>query len=247
MVEYAAASYCSHKQLDPWDCKACRGNTTGFKVTNFYTDPVTHTNGFVGYNTQTESIVLSFEGTADLQNWITDLQYAKLDFDYPGAIGCKVHKGFWTAYKAIGAMVERDITTLVQRFPAYKVFITGHSLGGALAVFAALDITVITPRVPVQVYTYGCPRIGNKAFSQYVHAKVNNCIRIVNYNDIVPHLPMRTQDFHHVSTEAWIQKNGIVKVCNGSGEDQSCSDGVLTRSIQAHLHAYHQVLGGAAC
>ena len=42
---------------------------------------------------------------------------------------------------------------------------TGHSLGGALAVLCALDLQDIYGNI--NLYTFGCPRVGNAAFAQY--------------------------------------------------------------------------------
>ncbi len=49
-----------------------------------------------------------------------------------------------------------------------EIFVTGHSLGGALAVFAALDIKETLPKTHVRLYTYGQPRVGNEGFSDYI-------------------------------------------------------------------------------
>jgi predicted lipase len=50
------------------------------------------------------------------------------------------------------------------KHPGAPIFVTGHSLGGALAVIAALDLK-LSLNVKVTVYTYGQPRVGNAKFS----------------------------------------------------------------------------------
>lgn len=42
---------------------------------------------------------------------------------------------------------------------------TGHSLGGALATFCALDLEEIYGSL--NLYAFGCPRVGNDAFAKY--------------------------------------------------------------------------------
>ena len=46
-----------------------------------------------------------------------------------------------------------------------RLLITGHSLGGALAVLAAFDIMRAMPDFKAQMYTYGTPYPGNRAFA----------------------------------------------------------------------------------
>jgi triacylglycerol lipase len=50
----------------------------------------------------------------------------------------------------------------LDKYPTAEIFVTGHSLGGALAVLAAVDIKHnISPESEVILYTYGQPRVGN--------------------------------------------------------------------------------------
>ena len=53
-----------------------------------------------------------------------------------------------------------------------QIFVTGHSLGGALATLASYDIQQAVQHMPVKVdvacYTFGSPRVGNHAFARDV-------------------------------------------------------------------------------
>ena len=66
--------------------------------------------------------------------------------------------------------------------------VTGHSLGGALAAFASVDIHK-NIGVVNKVYTYGQPRIGNQNMATFMSSVIPNTYRVVNYADIVTHLP----------------------------------------------------------
>ncbi|KNC56171.1 lipase [Thecamonas trahens ATCC 50062] len=217
-------------------------------MTKYFVDEKTKTEAYVGYRAASKTIVVAFEGSHNTQNWIVNLQFLKADFDYPGAEHARVHGGFYKAYKNIQVDVENDVGALVDQFPDYQVYVTGHSLGGALAAFAALDITVNRPHVPVNVYTFGSPRVGNDAFQLYFQAQISNSIRVVNKADIVPHLPPRAFNFHHVPREVWVEKSGVIVVCNGSGEDPHCSDSLRTPwSTKDHLEYLGVVQGQGAC
>ena len=67
------------------------------------------------------------------------------------------------------------------------------------------------------LYTFGSPRVGNKEFGDYFITNVINSFRVVNYKDIVPHLPPFGLGFFHVGVEIWMLSNGAVdnfKVCS---------------------------------
>ena len=63
------------------------------------------------------------------------------------------------------------------------LFITGHSLGGALALLAT---RLIAPDVTGACYTFGAPRIGNYEFFRFIKTPV---YRVVNSADVVPRVP----------------------------------------------------------
>lgn len=108
-----------------------------------------------------------------------------------------------------------------------NIIVTGHSLGSAMATLAVLDVARLYGTVN-QFYSFGSPRVGNKYFSKYFKTLVPYGNRVVHSHDIVPHVPMRTLFFRHVSTEIWYpeQNSTIYKICDNTGEDVSCSDSV---------------------
>jgi hypothetical protein len=86
-------------------------------------------------------------------------------------IGGLVSKYFYNAYCAINRWDRLGITIkyLLWRYPDYKVWVTGHSLGGALASIAAGELVEIQkiPSDRVITMTFGQPRVGN---AEYVEA-----------------------------------------------------------------------------
>ena len=58
-----------------------------------------------------------------------------------------LYSGFWEAYEVVRDFIHLTLRRELSRSPT-SVYFTGHSLGGALATFAALDVTIHTlPRV----------------------------------------------------------------------------------------------------
>jgi len=70
-----------------------------------------------------------------------------------------------------------------------------------MATFAAVDLQKRFSRV--QLYTYGSPRVGDQAWSDYVMTIVPGYQRVTHYNDIVPHVPLTAMGFNHAGTEVW--------------------------------------------
>lgn len=48
-----------------------------------------------------------------------------------------------------------------------------------------------------EIHTFGCPRVGNEDFSMYLKSRVPSIVRVIHNRDIVPHVPLQTQNFHH--------------------------------------------------
>jgi acetyl esterase/lipase len=69
------------------------------------------------------------------------------------------------------------------------ITVTGHSLGGALAALAAIELRRAYPAALVRVYTFGAPRVGNRAFSALYDAHVPDTWAVVNLEDPVPRVP----------------------------------------------------------
>ncbi len=91
----------------------------------------------------------------------------------------KIHRGFHDALDEIWRDLAPCLDTLSER--SCPIWLTGHSLGGALAALTA------TRHENTQgTYTFGAPRLGNGAFCARFTKPVH---RFVNNNDLVPHLP----------------------------------------------------------
>ncbi len=135
-------------------------------------------------------VVIAFRGTEQkVSDWLTDAKaLPKVEGE------TKIHSGFHQAL-----MEETDATgkTALQRVkdildsPAAKdgsgeslpIFITGHSLGGALAL---LTTRQAASNVNGACYTFGGPRVANYEYFQGIKTPV---FRVVNSSDIVPRVP----------------------------------------------------------
>jgi hypothetical protein len=165
--------------------------------------------------TKDDNIYLSFRGTATFSDAIADTQIEEEPFtffNHGPATNAKVHKGFNTLYKAIREPIFNKIEALSNEMVdgALKyntLYITGHSLGAALAVLAVPDLKEgIENLPPVVMYNFAGPSVGNPDFVDlYTHA-VNVSWRVANTNDVIPKLPPTTLDcdnyrYEHAASE----------------------------------------------
>ena len=131
-----------------------------------------------------DNIVVAFRGTQSEIDWLANADAYQTRYSFAPGSG-KIHRGFLDIYKSCR---EQIITTLLSLPASSNIYITGHSLGAALAVINALDIAANTCFKPV-MYNFACPRIGNPIFAFKYNRLVTNSIRIVNEHDLVPKLP----------------------------------------------------------
>ena len=140
--------------------------------------------------------ILAFRGTEpdQLRDWISDIRVAKITFN-----GHQVHKGFYRAYQDIRRFVLDHINRLDK---TTQLYITGHSLGAALATLAAFDLDRLGFKI-MGVYTFGSPRVGDRQFAAAFNAKFESrSYRIINRSDIVCRVPSMLR-WRHINQAVW--------------------------------------------
>lgn len=135
--------------------------------------------------------IVTFAGTDPLvpANWLTDFNLLPRPDD--------IHTGFEDAVNAVWQEVRSAVLTReVANGPLY---ITGHSLGGALAVVAASFLADDRLADVSAIYTFGMPRCGGQRFVEaYGDALSSRTYRFVHGDDIVPTVPPEKLGFRHV-------------------------------------------------
>lgn len=190
---------------------------------------VGNTQAYIAHND--DHIVVAFRGTESpttlegLKDWLLSdavnlliLPTGRLGTDFAAAgVGARFHQGFINALDAIWVPLLSGVQGEMERSER-PLWITGHSLGGALALLSAWLMHRKFINVH-QVYTFGGPMIGNqeasKAFDRELAGKV---FRYVNGPDPVPKLPTMSlvaNDYGHVEKEMTM-KAGVGPGANSS-------------------------------
>lgn len=103
---------------------------------------------------------------------------------------CQQHKLSMkdTVHQVIGALLANGATPL-------RINVAGHSLGAALATLSALHAALLGQqqgvRVPVNLYTFASPRVGDSQFAKACKQRLN-AFRMANTEDVVPGIPPAT-------------------------------------------------------
>ena len=150
-------------------------------------DDSTNTQAFITHND--ELVLIAVRGTAEGNDLLRDIDAEQIPINAEDGTG-QAHRGF---YEAARAVREFAITYLDKFHSGQKIIITGHSLGGAIALLLA---EMIRRREGFTydplLYTYGAPRAADQTFVEGASALTHH--RMVNHNDPIPSVPGTDMD-----------------------------------------------------
>ncbi len=166
------------------------------------------TQAFIAKND--EFAVLAFRGTQP-NKWEdvrTDLRVIK-----QRTIEGKVHTGFKNAFDDVkDEIVDMLRKSIGKEMPLY---ITGHSLGAALATVATQELEEEFHDLIAACYTFGSPRVGDGKYEKGIKAPF---YRIVNTTDIVTLVPFFLGTFVHVGDPRYLSRRkaeGVYQIYRG--------------------------------
>ncbi|MDJ0691371.1 MAG: lipase family protein [Xenococcaceae cyanobacterium MO_188.B32] len=149
--------------------------------------------------------IIVFRGTQEPDEWIANINAAQTDYRSNNTQVGKVHQGFYSLYaNNLAVPIRKAIKQFAPNIPCY---VTGHSLGGVMAVLAAFDLAhnYAEFRQQIRMYSYASPRVGDPNFAQSFNSHVPNSYRIVNYADstwLLPPTQLNESVYLHVG-QAW--------------------------------------------
>lgn len=168
----------------------------GFKDTEIF--DIAGTYAFITENS--ESIIIAFRGTetGDMTDYITDAKFLHRKFTKHG----RAHAGFLDALAHVQGEMETSLANRLEANPQKTVWVTGHSLGGALAtLFSIENVDSIDA-----LYTVGSPRVANRKLAAHWH-ELLPIFRVVNNNDLVARIP-GTPFYQHIGPTYFLTADG---------------------------------------
>lgn len=153
----------------------------GFELINIYHHEEKDTQAFLCCGSDQNIAVLAFRGTeTNMKDIETDATaiLQKLEIRDKEV---EMHEGYHTRFNAVMQDIVDDLDH--EKLQNMQLFITGHSLGGALAIVATKYLANDSTGA---CYTFGSPPVGTQTFDYDIKTPI---YRIVNHVDIVPRLP----------------------------------------------------------
>jgi hypothetical protein len=161
----------------------------GFKLIKTFYSKETDTQAFLAESNDGYA-VLAFRGTeiSKRQDMKIDAQAMKVS-----VLDGRIHAGFRLAYDSIAKEIEKSIVKLKDT----PLYITGHSLGAALATVATqrLEHHLKIREMIAACYTFGSPRVGDSHYDIEFKSPI---YRVVNTTDIVTVIPLVAMGYVHI-------------------------------------------------
>lgn len=167
----------------------------GFPRVRFFESLETDTQAYIVSNSRETIVVFRGTETDKLKDILIDLDVSQTPFLYG-----MVHAGFLRALDSVWNEMRRELSD--PQIQYQKVYVTGHSLGAALATLAAAS----THAGVEELVTFGSPRVANNAFIEQMEGRVRGT-RYVNNNDIVCRIPSDLR-FEHRQNMVYFDPKG---------------------------------------
>ncbi|XLU99754.1 hypothetical protein S245_014094 [Arachis hypogaea] len=187
-------------------------------------------------------VVIALRGTSTCLEWLENLRatltklpnHMSKDYNVDdnnnsggdnNSARAMVENGFLSLYVSKTAtnpslqdMIREEIARIIQSYgdEPLSLTITGHSLGAALAILGAYDITATLKNAPmVTVVSFGGPRVGNDVFRNQLEQSGTRILRIVNSDDVITRVPgflvknddvASIGDVHVARLQSWFHK-----------------------------------------
>ena len=156
--------------------------------------------------------ILIFRGTANAKNVLSDIDIRTFDDDL---LDVKLHRGFRDAAESIYGDIKRNYEL------DHTVFLTGHSLGGAVA--QIIGMWLHKRGYNVQIFTYGSPKVSTTfTFNEPNHW------RVVDRSDPVPFPPpipyVHSGVVIDIDTLSWSENHEEGDILQTDGLDHSIKD-----------------------
>ena len=171
-----------------------------------YYSPISGVEYYFDSDLVKDCLCICFNGSNEKQDWKTNFDFG---FLRDGIV--KAHSGYGKGYLSVKPILTKDVCDryLAKKFE--RILITGHSSGGAIGVFAALDLA--NQGYEVELYSFGSPAVGNGMHARVCSQKFSYW-RCFNKFDPVAYMPPACLGYRHFGTGmqlSWLWRSHYVK------------------------------------
>mmetsp|Transcript_32760 Transcript_32760/g.48022 ORF Transcript_32760/g.48022 Transcript_32760/m.48022 type:complete len:434 (-) Transcript_32760:86-1387(-) len=209
-------------------------------------------------NRTEKRVTVCFRGSVSMKDWVVDLSGTKSKpeqiKEFTNDTGAEIHTGFseylfgktnedgdgYTKFTQIVMILKQ----VAKKHPDFKIYVTGHSLGGALTQLLAFALagskeSADLPK-PIIAVSYASPRVGNKGYlekyKQLEKEGLLRHIRVSNQGDIVTVSP--SMGFYQTGLNIHVTEGKEVEI--GYCKDRSFMSQLNTNALGNHgLPTYH--------
>lgn len=214
-----------------------------------------------------KEFIIAFSGTKGSDMLINEIKGSKpVKYTlHPEVSRAQVFDYFYSNYvQDFRDVLQGFIQKYVDNDPDHRVVFTGHSLGGALTLHAAVDsiLSKWIDKSRVLIYTYGQPRVGNTEFNGVLKSGTRGVFRVVHNKDLVAHIPPCMPKLgsneclengliiifpFHPAREIWYDAgmNTYIECSASNGEDPNCSNSIKPISVTDHTVYFGINVGSA--
>jgi predicted lipase len=235
-VWLSGAAYCGKEK---YQSMILAGPGTGFIYKDTLYDPKTDLQGYTGVLPSTKSIYAVIRGSSSVMNWLDDFEVKLVPYTTFPECNCYVHNGFYRSALGIKDKLITSINGLRKTYPSYNVIVSGHSYGASCGQLLAMEL--VKQGIPVQLYDYGQPRVGDKKYASFSNSKITNYWRTTHNKDTVPHVPpIEGFGYYHSCQEIFEDSTGKLTVCSNTNcEDPKCADQFSLTQTNTDDHSYY--------
>ncbi len=155
--------------------------------------------------TRKAEVIVAFRGTQrDYRDILTDLKFRRRQMmRRPEDPPVTIHRGFADQFLSIEFALRKAVEEQLET--GHRLVVTGHSLGGALAIMACLHWQYIDRCV-----TFGAPRAGDDVIADILNANSVERTRYVYGTDIVPIVPLIAMGYRHDLRADYLTRDGTL-------------------------------------
>ena len=183
----------------------CNDSPDG-KLLHFYDNNINDLQAATTISHYHKRITIVFRGSSSIKDWLHNIIFYKTKLEND----IYVHKGFYKQlmeHQFCEKIIE-DIKNILKIYKSYDIYITGHSMGGALASIFGYILSKMIDNDNT-VISFASQRVGNKTWNYNFNYKHNlRHYRIVNNRDIISRIPYI--NYYHVGNTIILKSNDYI-------------------------------------